>query len=672
MNEEPIMEVRDEFMVSPCGDSEPTFRKAHFLKPVANSFDTQVSDVDEPKEWPLSFGFIFEAWRYPSRKWVGWVDTLQPKFESLWKKVGIFEAIMSTKYNIVKNQNLAFGVAEKWCLKTNTFLFPWGEATITLEDVMVLGGYPVVGDPLFTPLEDKEMKVTEEQLLIARREPWRIKRAKPSASAWMDIFKNSGNEIEHEVFLATWLSMFVFPYKNGLINKAVFPIAIRLAKGNRIALAPAVLASIYKDLSCLKETIFDDLAKNPLVGDDDELEVTLKSPFYLVQIWVWERFKNLQPEPNLIRIGDPVLARWHKVKALTVDNVKLALNLAVDFFVWRPYARYAGTWRGLYPENETCVVDFDTDLDEGLLSFVRCLKVCELVGLDYTIKQYLPHRVAMQFGMDQDVPGYVPRFDQTRAIAWENYCRPICDGNLYIPSRLFEADVTTGYARWWKTSVFDHPVKNIVRRKRSARRSSNRGTQASKVNRSGDNADVPPGFSPIRAITVISGKSCDNCSKTREGDSDVDKPSGFLPRHLKTYPSGSSVPTAFSPKYNTQIHCNSVANCNSVLEEKCEHLHNPSSSASTAADHGAVKDNTEASIRNAGEDFEDANGGKESRLSSDGISVFGAEDLGHSGSSETDVDELEQRFNKLEEELEQRINNLKRVVKLAKARLGHR
>ena len=55
--------------------------------------------------------------------------------------------------------------------------------------------------------------------------------------------------------------------------------------------------------------------------------------------------------------------------------------------------------------------------------------------------------------MDQDVPSYVPRLNETKDIAWKNYCRPIHDKRLYFPPRLFEADVTVRYAKWWKHSV---------------------------------------------------------------------------------------------------------------------------------------------------------------------------------------------------------------------------
>jgi hypothetical protein len=163
--------------------------------------------------------------------------------------------------------------------------------------------------------------------------------------------------------------------------------------------------------------------------------------------------------------GNPLLFRWHKVKALKIDNVKLALDSAINDFLWRPYVRYADKCGMFYPNDEIWV-PFEKDLDKEMLSFVTCLRVSKLVGFE-SIEQYLPHRVAMQFGMDQDVPSYVPRLKETKFIAWKNYCRPISDKNMYFPPILFEADVTTRYAKWWKQSVLGHDdfVKKIVCRK---------------------------------------------------------------------------------------------------------------------------------------------------------------------------------------------------------------
>ncbi|XP_050877132.1 protein MAIN-LIKE 2-like [Lathyrus oleraceus] len=526
MDEDTIMEVREDFMLSPTADSKPTFRKAHFLKPISNSIDEQPpfkfnpfssfsSSVSQPMEWPLTIRF--NGWRSPQTKWFRWVDQLKLKHESLWKKVGIFEAIMSTRCRINKSQDLLYGVVEKWCCETNTFVFPFGEATITLEDIMLLGGYPVLGDPVFISLEDQQMKEIEEKLDIARKELSKSKTGKARASIWMDIFIDKDSEIEHEAFLTTWLSIFVFPHKSKLVKTSLFPIVIHLARGNPIALAPAVLASIYKDLNLLKKTIVDLKKYHPVGGERFPLEVTLASPFYLVQIWVWERFKKLQPQPQTMMInhGEPLLFRWHRAKAPKINTVRLAIDSGISDFLWRPYVKYADKC-GKFYRNDDILVPFKNVLvDRQMLSFVICMRVSELVGFD-SIEQYLPHRVAMQFGMDQDVPSYVPRFNETKDIAWKNYYRPISDENLNFPLRFFEAGVTARYARWWKQSVLEHGdiVKKIVQRKRSASSRKHR-THVGKANRSDSDIGAPPGF-PLNLLDSITfGNFCYDGSKTK-------------------------------------------------------------------------------------------------------------------------------------------------------------
>jgi len=252
-------------------------------------------------------------------------------------------------------------------------------------------------------------------------------------------------------------------------------------------------------------------------------------------------FKNLQPQPKLINNEDHVLLRWHKVKALKIDNVRLTLDSAIDDFIWRPYVvRYSDKWVMFYPIDEM-FVPFKKDLDKEMLSFLTCLRVSELVGFEF-IEQYLPHRVAMQFGFDQDVPDYVARLNKNQAIAWKNYTRPLSDTNLYFPSRFFKAAVTTCYAKWWKKSVLgpqgfvmnDVPPKRIAssskqrphaeipklipRGTATSGKSSHDGSKTSK----GDNivdVDVPSDFGPkLVGFTITIGKSSDHGSKTSKGD----------------------------------------------------------------------------------------------------------------------------------------------------------
>jgi len=462
---------------------------------------------------------------------------------------------------------------------------------------MVLGGYPIIGDPIFTKLQDKEMREVEKKLILARQKPWQSKKGKATTSKWINIFVGKGSEIEHEAFLATWLSIIVFPHKY-LLKKSLFPIAILLARGYPIALAPAVLASIYKDLSLFKKTIVD-LSKYPVGGDRFPLEITLQSPFYLVQIWVWERFKNLQPEPQtmLINHGDPFLFRWHKVKDLPIDNVRIALDSAGDDFLWRPYVRYADKCAVFYPNDEISV-PLKIDLDNKMLSFVICLRCSELVGID-SIEQYLPHRVAMQFGMDQDVPSYVPRFNKTKVIAWKNYCRLISDKILYFPPRLFEADVTTRYVKWWKQFVLgrDDFVNNIVHRKRSSSWRKHR-PHVGKFNRSGIDAGVPPGFPPNLDDFYANVPYENSVHESLRADKSID----------------ADAPSSLPPKHKTLVPSKSVDDCSasSADYEKMLPLKRPIS-----------KDNNEVSIG----DFEDedANASKRARICTDRVSLSSPE-----------------------------------------------
>ncbi|XP_024634660.1 uncharacterized protein [Medicago truncatula] len=516
--------------------TEPTFRNVHFLKPIANSIQevnvnqsSSSCSVFKPKEWPLKIRFNW--WRYPHTKWVKWVDQLKPKYESVWKKAGIFEPIMSTKSRVMKNQDLVYGISEKWCSETNCFVFPFGEATITLEDVIVLGGYSLFGYPVFTQLDDPEMRDMENKLKLARK---KLRQSKKNLfkKTLVDLKKCPDKFsllLEVNVLQSPFYLVQVDNVRLALdsaINDFIWRPYVR---GNPIALAPAVLASIYKDLTLFKKTIVG-LSKYYVGGDRFPLEVNLRSPFYLVQIWVWERYPN-----------------------------KCGM---------------------FYPNNEIWV-PFKKDLDTNMLSFVICLRVAELVGFE-SIEQYLPHRVAMQFGIDQDVPSYVARFNETKYIAWENYCRPISYKNLYFPPRLFEADVIMRYAKWWKQLVLGHGdfVKNIVKRKRSV---SSRKPRAhvGKASKSGVDFSVPPGFPPNLVDTHIYGKFC------------------------------ADVPAE-----------NSAHDC-----VKSKHLINQCSSASLADYEDFEKilplirpileENVELSLGALEDDFEDANGRKEAWKSND-------------------------------------------------------
>uniref|UniRef100_A0A803LYD9 Aminotransferase-like plant mobile domain-containing protein n=1 Tax=Chenopodium quinoa TaxID=63459 RepID=A0A803LYD9_CHEQI len=146
--------------------------------------------------------------------------------------------------------------------------------------------------------------------------------------------------MEHVGFLAFWLSMFVFPViDDGSVGSHGFPVAIRLAKGARIALAPAVLACLYQNMSFLTMHAAD--------FDSAKKEVSVPGPFQILQLWAFERFP-----------------------------------LSIDLDVGRILSGYSG------------------DVDDELKAFQVCLLPQELIGIDRTATCQ-PHRVMMQFECGQ-------------------------------------------------------------------------------------------------------------------------------------------------------------------------------------------------------------------------------------------------------------------------------
>ncbi|KAM3396253.1 hypothetical protein P3S68_005259 [Capsicum galapagoense] len=458
--ENSIFVEREELMVSPSGGI-PHLRKAHFLNPIASSIEGP--NVKPPSlyflsesEWPLRVSF--NGCRHQQIKWKKWVEAMESVHHYVWKAAGVYDPIKGSVYKVHTDKNLIFGLAERWCCDTNTFVFPWGEATVTLEDMMILGGFSVLGGQVSFPLQSPELVEIEQNLEKARMELIGLKA--DNHNRWLNFFMNSGRDYEHEAFLSLWLSRFVFPgEKYDKIGTHVFRVAINLARGKRLALAPAVLSSIYRDLSLLREAMT--IATSSSNKDDRNrfqiLGFSLSSPLFFIQVWAWERLVALRPKQagNYNMVGGVRIGRWHDVKRSGVINVRTAIDSSAETFQWRPYALAVEgcSVPTFYKETEEWEIFEGKMLDQELESFIRCLRVSVLVGFDCQ-EPYRPNRVAMQFGFDQDFPKWIPCSPSIPQLAWNNYSRPSdSDLRLCYPSRLFEPDVSTKYLKWWRKEV---------------------------------------------------------------------------------------------------------------------------------------------------------------------------------------------------------------------------
>ncbi|KAL5711637.1 hypothetical protein ACHQM5_013902 [Ranunculus cassubicifolius] len=447
--EENLVEERYENMVAHTGGM-PTLRLARFLKPSEDCLGDQMKPMAYkfPKRLPQ---VDFMSWRCPHKKWKEWVDRMIPIYGSVWKKASIYDSIIISTYKFGKDRELILGLADSWCQDTNSFVLSWGEATLTLEDMSILGGFTVLGEPVMLPLTD-ELQEIEEKLIIEHKKCNSSKAHKAGYAEWIERFMGNDDGLEHVAFLSLWLSRCVFPARpRDTIGRHVFPIAIHLCKGTRIALAPSVLASLYRDLRVLKEML---VLSSTEGSESEELPLSIWAPFQMLQLWAWERFPCLQPTPNILIYGETRAARWHEVRSISkFDSVRSDVN-SQDEFLWRPYSFVLNNWQNpeFYKDQAEWVI-LSTDIDdEEFLSFSHFIAPSELVGLD-CIEQYLPHRVGMQFGMDQDIPAPFTRANANWEIAWKTYEKPMRNTSLYFPPRLFESDVTVRYFDWWNEPI---------------------------------------------------------------------------------------------------------------------------------------------------------------------------------------------------------------------------
>nr|XP_016451371.1 PREDICTED: uncharacterized protein LOC107776071 [Nicotiana tabacum] len=469
-----IMEEREELMVSLVDYEQviPIIRVAHFLKPTLPSAEKFPFSPSRPNIQELrrstSLKVQFRGGVSVShlKEWATWVNKLKPLYQEIWKKAGIFEAIIASTFKICMHNDLIIALAERWCLETNTFILPWGEATVTLEDMVVLSGYSVLGHCVLNPIKTQESVQTEKVLseaftVIAAR------KRNVYQHAWMEHFAGRGGHLEHIALLTLWLSRYVLPSKSYYkVDRALFPIAIHLSQGIPVAFAPAVLASIYRDLTLLKQFIISSF-KHPEQSNyrciEDTSDLILRAPLHIVQLWAWERFPSLLLKPSVINFGEPRVARWHKVKKARCVDPRSAIDSAAELFLWRPYAiDTVKNWdiNKFYKEKEEYVV-VGPNVGREILMFARLIRASELVGMD-CVELYNPHRVSMQFGFDQDVPGCVNH-------AWRYYDRPIKDAKLYIPSRFFQSDVSKRYLEWWKNQKItpEDAVKHVIKGQQS-------------------------------------------------------------------------------------------------------------------------------------------------------------------------------------------------------------
>ncbi|CAH9114560.1 unnamed protein product [Cuscuta epithymum] len=273
------------------------------------SLGRRIIDENLPLTKSLSFGGEF---RFVTGYW-DWAEDVLSLSKNVLEEGLIYDAIYASLFTYDRCTNAMQAFCEAWCPTTNTLLTPIGELTITLWDLHVIGGLPIIGDvydesipgasDLLNKSNDRSLQLckylvhayhlllpkTEDKCVLRvhswvkfwfkkapkytmpplRTEKKRTSRAKathnpsgaiPKFGGWststrvpFDVLKIPA-EYKEEIYLASflscWLCVFVLPHEGPrAIRPETFKVACMMAQGKRICLAVPVLASIYHGLN---------------------------------------------------------------------------------------------------------------------------------------------------------------------------------------------------------------------------------------------------------------------------------------------------------------------------------------------------------------------------------------------------------------------------------------
>ncbi|KAL0911749.1 hypothetical protein M5K25_019910 [Dendrobium thyrsiflorum] len=293
-------------------------------------------------------------------------------------------------------------------------------------------------------------------------------------------------------FLALWLSTFVLPLRVGSLRSSVLLAASQLSEGQRLALAPPVLARVYRVLRTISET-------SSLEVRDSVL------PWQYLYGWVHLHvrgaFSCLETPVYFLQRGYPTVLQLSQASS-TLESGRIRLfffapHLVADRFslVHQPDsvslpphlrgtvvvdgADHRGRPALLQSRQSLAVVEYLISMRPGWL--------CHRLGGFVTLEGYQPNRVARQFGFSQAtaydgrplVPGVsdVRRMDtvppETRfyaaALTWLHLLR-LGTGSSFLLAQP-SADTSVSYTRlsWVRQSfgpALEHGARRYERRVR--------------------------------------------------------------------------------------------------------------------------------------------------------------------------------------------------------------
>ena len=138
-------------------------------------------------------------------------------------------------------------LVRRWCTTTHTFFFSCGELTVTLEDMANQLLLPILddADPVALELSPEEEAIEVE---LKKRMTGNAK-----LSYWVSSSSKFSMSARRVAFVAFLLCKFVFgSHPHYAIKPLYFRLAIRIAAGVSLPLAPMFLGHLYVQLDILR------------------------------------------------------------------------------------------------------------------------------------------------------------------------------------------------------------------------------------------------------------------------------------------------------------------------------------------------------------------------------------------------------------------------------------
>ncbi|KAL3821144.1 hypothetical protein ACJIZ3_007049 [Penstemon smallii] len=349
------------------------------------------------------------------------LGSLDPRVQQMLLKAGFYGVYKAGRIRL--DHALITALVERWRPETHTFHLPVGEATVTLQDIAVLWGLPVDGDPITGVDTNRSMDEWQDicnELLGFRPPPEDFDRGRLKIRCLQERFKtlpDGASEDTVKFYARAYIlqllgGQLLSDMSNNKVKLMYLPLLRDFEASGRLSWGSAVLSCLYRALC---------RATKPETSD-------ICGPLVLLQIWAWERVPFIRPgrlsprqqSPPDIVAGEhhlpaaPYGSRWNVgFKLESVGTHVLVLyrdqidNMKDDQFIWEPYP-----------------VDVLASLPEYCLSGQRIWQtVSPLICFD-VVEFYHPDRVLRQFGQQQNIPAIcdtIPDIHLTDRRGRQNY-----------------------------------------------------------------------------------------------------------------------------------------------------------------------------------------------------------------------------------------------------------